>query len=205
MEQITKKVLKTLLAFVMCFSVLHIPYMGTRVAAEDGDDVIEEVTDEIVEIVQPTVYQAVLDEVTVVATVAEGTFDDEVDLVVEPISKGSAEYQKADETLKNSGADYDGMLAFDIFFKVVGTGEKIEPDGSVDVQLSLNSAALAEIAPQIDVDSVNVTHITEAEEVEVVADVFDETAGTVEVKKVGEEVQKLNANFLKVYIEQFWN
>ena len=29
MEQITKKVLKTLLAFIMCFSVMHIPNLGT--------------------------------------------------------------------------------------------------------------------------------------------------------------------------------
>ena len=120
--------ISVILAFLMCFSVLHIPGIGTRVVAEETDEVIEEVTEETVEKAQPTVYRAVLDEVTVIATVAEGTFTEEVVLVVEPILTDSAEYQKADDTLKESGASYDGMMAFDIYFKVVGTGEKIEPE-----------------------------------------------------------------------------
>ena len=132
MGTMTKKVLKTLLAFVMCFSVLHIPNMGTRVIAEEGDDVIEEVTDEITEVVLPTVYQTSLDEVTVKATVADGTFTDEVELVVEPIIRGTEEFQNAEDALEEDGVEYDGIIAFDIYFRVKATGERIEPDGDVD-------------------------------------------------------------------------
>ena len=38
MKQITNKLLKILLSVIMCFSVLHIPYIGTEVFAEEGEE-----------------------------------------------------------------------------------------------------------------------------------------------------------------------
>ncbi|MBR2826715.1 MAG: Cna B-type domain-containing protein, partial [Erysipelotrichaceae bacterium] len=144
----------------------------------------------------PTEYTAEVQEILVRATVAEGTFKEEVVLVVDPIRKGTEEYQNAEETLKNDGADFDDMIAFDIYFKVVATGERIEPDENVKVELSLREEAFAEAeAEKIDVESVNVTHITEANEVVKVADTADETAGSVEITATEEKVEAVEAAF----------
>ena len=153
-------------------------------------EAVEEVT------IMPTEYTAELREVLVKATVAEGTFKEEVELAVDPIHKGTDEYQAAEETLKNDGADFDDMIAFDIYFKVKATGERIEPDENVKVELSLREEAFAEAeAEKIDAETVNVTHITEENEVVKVADTADETAGKVEVTATAEKVEAVEATF----------
>ncbi|MBR0474255.1 MAG: Cna B-type domain-containing protein, partial [Erysipelotrichaceae bacterium] len=146
-------------------------------------------------VVQPTVYTVELDEITVTATVAEGTFNEEVELVVTPIYSNTWAYKEAEETLKDDGAEFDGMLAFDIYFKSVATGEKIEPVDGVSVEMSLNERALNQIGADVDVETVNVTHITDDNKVEKVADVSDETAGTVEVSATEEKVESVDASF----------
>ena len=69
-------------------------------------------------------------------------------------------------------------------------------DENVKVELSLKEEAFAEAeAEKIDAETVNVTHITEANEVVKVADTAEETAGKVEIKATAEKVEAVKATF----------
>ena len=209
MYRVLRNFVISLIAVLMLFHSLS--FDGLRIAAEENssENVTEYVSEEqpaateepVAEAVEeatilPTEYTAELQEVLVKATVAEGTFKEEVELAVDPIHKGTDEYQAAEETLKNDGADFDDMIAFDIYFRVKATGERIEPDENVKVELSLKEEAFAEAeAEKIDAETVNVTHITEANEVVKVADTAEETAGKVEIKATAEKVEAVKATF----------
>ncbi|MBE6115667.1 MAG: Cna B-type domain-containing protein [Erysipelotrichaceae bacterium] len=204
MYRVLRNFVISLIAVLMLFHSLS--FDGLRIAAEENssENVTEYVNEEqktVTEAVEeatilPTEYTAELQEVLVKATVAEGTFKEEVELAVDPIHKGTDEYQAAEETLKNDGADFDDMIAFDIYFKVKATGERIEPDENVKVELSLKEEAFAEAeAEKIDAETVNVTHITEANEVVKVADTAEETAGKVEIKATAEKLEAVEATF----------
>ena len=135
-----------------------------------------------------------LDGVVVEVDTPKGTFDQKVDLVVAPINKGSMEYMASKFFLKKNGQDFDGMLAYDIHFEN-SNGKEVEPSKTVTVDLTVEKEALEGIDPEtFDVDSVQVSHIGE-KAVDVVADVADETKGTVDVAVEEEAIKSIKASF----------
>ena len=126
----------------------------------------------------------VMSKVTVTVTPSEGAFTEPVELIVFPLLESSQSYQNAEAALAADGTKYDGMLAFDISFRSVTSGEYVEPDseaGGVAVEIVLNEAALAAVdSERIDASTVEVTHIA-SEGPELVADTADKAEGLVTV------------------------
>ena len=175
----------------------EVPADAAAAEVQEAAPVAEEVT-----VVPVTVgYKAELTEVLVTAQTAEDAFSEEVRLVAVMLSADSAEYKKAEEVLEENEQVYDGMLAFDIHFESVATGQELEPTGTVLVNITAKPQALAEIAPaEIDVESVQVTHIKETPEenkipeAEVVADSSASTAD-VKVEMSAEAVEEISTQF----------
>ena len=223
MDKTLSKIMKLFLSLLMVISVLHLPslrvsnvYANTDETPVEGtvpetDTITETPEETVVELEQAPAegtdvvvsetetvvveYEATIDDITVKATVKEGTFTEEVELIVDPIYMNTQEYSDAEDALKEEGVEYDGMIAFDIYFRVKGTEERIEPDGNVDIEFSLNEKALEAIDADADPESVSVTHITDDNKVEIVADVSDETEGTVEVSATEEKIESVDASF----------
>ena len=136
-----------------------------------------------------TVYTKELNEVVVLAEVAEGAFDEEVELFVRVFEKDSADWNKAKASLLAKGYSFDGMLAYDIGFASKASGTEIEPKGAVSVKLEVLEAGLAEMtAKAIDATSIVVSHIS-GSTVEKVADAATKS-GRVEM-----DAEKLTASF----------
>ena len=118
------------------------------------------------------VFTAALEHITVTATAEKGVLPEDAEFkVVELTEDGeyADEYQKAAEALENSNTEYEGMMALDISFHK--DSEEIEPDGNVDVAITVNKEALPE---GVVADTLSVQHLAEKEdgsvEVEHVAD-----------------------------------
>ena len=165
-----------------------------------AEEVPEEVTEEQPAPVEeaPASYVADLDEVTVTAEVPAGTFAEDVRFVVTPLVEGTPEYEAAKEAVEAEGTAFDGMLAFDIYFEGLTSGEKIQPDGNkVTIGMKLKDTSLEVLkAEEVDVavESLALTHIGE-EKVEVVADMLNEAPGELQVAVDAGQVNALEATF----------
>ena len=143
----------------------------------------------------PTDYTAVLDAVTVSVTTEENAFPEEVRLQVLPLEENTAAYQETEAALAAEGVAYDGMMALDIHFALLSTGEEIEPAGAVTVGIRLNAAAEPALpGEEIDADTLAVTHIAESG-AELVADTEDAVPGTVEAALEDGAVETIDAVF----------
>ncbi|MBQ8995194.1 MAG: hypothetical protein IJ091_05215, partial [Oscillospiraceae bacterium] len=176
----------------------EIPREGeTSISQEDSDkeEVLfqEDISDSTS--LETLTFKVEIDGVTVTASTVADVFDEEVRLVVEPIYSDSKAYQDTEDVLKEDGADFDGMIAFDIYFETIADNTRIEPNGFVSIELSLDQKALEEMDASVDLDTVSVSHIKEDNEVELVADATDDTLGTVEVKTAEKQVESLDASF----------
>ena len=140
---------------------------------------------------EQTVYTAELNEVIVRAEVTKGAFEEEVELFVRVLEKGTDGWKFANDSLQKNGYTFDGMLAYDIGFMSKASGTEIEPKGQVAVRLEVLQAGLAEInAKPIDYDSIVISHIS-GKEVDKVADTLSKAGGSVEL-----DGEKLTATFL---------
>ncbi|MBR0091411.1 MAG: hypothetical protein IJP92_06910, partial [Lachnospiraceae bacterium] len=103
--------------------------------------------------------------------VSEGAFDREVELVVKELDNNTQEYQDAEQALQDAEKEYEGMMAFDIHFADVETGEEIEPAGPVRVEFDILRRAINNTINQTDAidqitseDKIEVIHIVETED-----------------------------------------
>ena len=169
------------------------PAQSVEPEAAKDDPVDRPVVDEPI-VVRPftplqTVYTKALNEIVVRAEVAEGAFDEEVELFVRVLEKGTDAWNEAKASLLAKGYTFDGMLAYDIGFASKATGAEIEPKGAVSVELEVLQAGLSEMTVRsIDTTSIVVSHIS-GKEVEKVADTLSK-AGSVEMS-----AEKLTASF----------
>jgi len=163
--------------------------------AQEGDAALEELPEEPEVFFTETMTKK-LERVIVTAIPSEGAFREPVELNVVPIPKGAGDYIEAEAALAESGVEYNGMLVYDISFRSVATGKFIEPEAPVSVSMEITDKALAAVdSDKMDVESLTVTHIG-SEVTEAVADVADETAGTVTVSMNEDVVDGISAEFV---------
>ena len=140
-------------------------------------------------VLDQTDYEVSLNEVTVRASVAKDAFEEEVELFVRVLEKGTDAWNEAKASLLAKGYTFDGMLAYDIGFASKATGAEVEPKGLVSVELEVQQAGLAEMtAKSIDATTIVVSHIS-GTTVEKVADSATKS-GRVEM-----DADKLTASF----------
>ena len=147
----------------------------------------------VVDPVIETNYSADINGITVNVDTEDGAFSEPVTLSVSAIEAGSGDYQAAEDALTEMGHEYDGMLAFDIHFNSVANGGEVEPNGTVNVTMSVTSSELSGI-PADAADSIVVTHIAE-DGAEVVATPDETVPGTVDVTVENEVVAEVAADF----------
>ncbi|MBR3395027.1 MAG: VWA domain-containing protein, partial [Firmicutes bacterium] len=136
-----------------------------------------------------------LERVIVTAIPSEGAFREKVNMSVVPIPDKSRMYLEAEAALAESGVNYDGMLAYDISFRNEA-GDLVEPEASVSITMEITDKALAAVdSDNMDVESLVVTHIG-SEATEAVADVADETDGSVTVSMSDDVVDGIAAEFV---------
>ena len=112
-------------------------------------------------VLDQTEYEVSLNEVTVRASVAKDAFEEEVELFVRVLEKGTDAWNEAKASLLAKGYTFDGMLAYDIGFASKATGAEVEPKGLVSVELEVQQAGLAEMtAKSIDATTIVVSHIS---------------------------------------------
>ncbi|MCD7842947.1 MAG: hypothetical protein LUG56_10810, partial [Lachnospiraceae bacterium] len=127
-----------------------------------------------------------VDGITVEATAEVGVFPAGTTMTVTLLSaddETADQYSEAEAALEESGIEYDGFVTLDISFFDTD-GNQIEPEqGSVTVKMNVEASLLDE---DMDTDSLAVQHLAESDngsiEVQTVADVADETDGTVTVE-----------------------
>lgn len=126
------------------------------------------------------------DNVVVYAFADRGVLPENARLQVTELKEDDSEtadkFQEAKDALDKDGTEYSGMMALDISFYDEEDNE-IEPDGSVQVSIEMNTKDLpADINPE----TVAVQHLAETADgiqVNTVADTTDAVEGTVEVKE----------------------
>ena len=187
------------------FAIADVLQLVMDALAQEGESALEELPEEELlaeeALEEPVVFFTEnmvkeLSRITVTAIPSEGAFTEEVELNVVPIPAYSRVYQEAEAALEESGVEYDGMLAYDISFRSVATGEFIEPDAPVSVEMEITDQALAAVdSDNMDVESLMVTHIG-SEETAAVADVADETDGSVTVSMNEDVVDGIFAEFV---------
>ena len=123
------------------------------------------------------------DGVVVVVEAEDGVLPEDAELTVKELVKEEADtadqYEQAEKALEEAGTEYAGMMAFDISFWL--DGEEIEPEGSVQVSMRVDSEKLPKEA---DPESLEIHHLVgtdEIEAVEIVADSGDKAEGIIEV------------------------
>ena len=84
------------------------------------------------------------DVIRVKVVVPEGTFDREVQLVVEQLTQDSNAYKDTEATLADAEKEYESMMAFDIHFADVKTGEEIEPAAPVKMDINVLQRAITD-------------------------------------------------------------
>lgn len=131
------------------------------------------------------IYKVELDKVTVRVAADRGVLPENVTLAVDellPEGDTAAKYEEAETALKEAGTEYSGMMALDIRFLDENEAE-VEPNGNVKVSIKMNQEVLPEeVAPE----AIAVQHLREEEggiKVETVADVTEETQGTIAVQE----------------------
>ena len=172
--------------------------------AQEGDAALEELSEEeLLEeelLEEPEVFftdtmTKELERVIVTAIPSEGAFREKVNMSVVPIPDKSRMYLEAEAALAESGVNYDGMLAYDISFRNEA-GDLVEPEASVSITMEITDKALAAVdSDNMDVESLVMTHIG-SEATEAVADVADETDGSVTVSMSDDVVDGIAAEFV---------
>ena len=146
-------------------------------------------------------YSAEVSGFMVSAKADRNAFDVPVRLVASVLSQDDTAYQDAEGALADSGKQYDGMIALDIHFEDEN-GNEVEPVGNVSVSIQVKKEVIKEAAEdttQIVPETVEVNHITTDEngtaKAETVADVAQETEGTVSVTTKKEDVEQIDSDF----------
>ncbi|MBR3000378.1 MAG: hypothetical protein IKF39_05200, partial [Oscillospiraceae bacterium] len=146
-------------------------------------------------------YSAEVSGFVVSAKAGSNAFDVPVRLVASVLSQDDTAYQDAEGALADSGKQYDGMIALDIHFEDEN-GNEVEPIGNVSVSIQVKKEVIKEAAEdttQIVPETVEVNHITTDEngaaKAETVADVAQETEGTVSVTTKSEDVEQIDSDF----------
>lgn len=132
---------------------------------------------------EPMDFEEQLDGITVKASVEAGILPSEVKMSVKKIESDEDAYTETEDALNQSDVEYDGFVALDVSF-LDAEGKEVEPkDGKVKVSFELDASLFPE---EVDADSFSVQHLAEKEnevDVQTVADAFDQTDGSVEVKE----------------------
>lgn len=146
-------------------------------------------------------WEAKADGIKIKAYADKGVLPEDAVMIVSKLSEDSEEYKKSRELVKESGTEFNEMMALDISFEAEndkGEVVEIEPDGTVRVTMEL-----PEIIPaNVEEDSLTINHIKENEEGELleavpVADKGNDTEGTIEVvDTASEDTQDVKAEFV---------
>lgn len=146
-------------------------------------------------------WEAKADGIKIKAYADKGVLPEDAVMIVSKLSEDSEEYKKSRELVKESGTEFNEMMALDISFEAEndeGEVVEIEPDGTVRVTMEL-----PEIIPaNVEEDSLTINHIKEDEEGKLleavpVADKGNDTEGTIEVvDTVSEDTQDVKAEFV---------
>jgi len=120
-----------------------------------------------------------LEDVTVRVTAEKGRLPENVELVVLPVKEDSENYYRTMSILEEHVPGEHFSLVFDIFFRDMTSGQKIEPNGNVDVTIDLTTEALERFGCELKADEFSVFHITDDNRLEIVATGDDFIPGSV--------------------------
>ncbi len=151
-------------------------YSHLYVAEAVAEDMVIEVElQELAPVIADTVYTAAVENAVFTVNVPDGAFEEAVKLQVTKITEEKAVQELTDQAKAalKEGQIIAGVLAYDVAFVSMESGDEVEPMQTVEVNISYKDAVVPQEMDEKDVAGISVVHLPEKEKAEVVVSAAD--------------------------------